>query len=93
MWPDLNDIDLSKIFTERKMREQSTCSLHLILFLFQILVRGSPESTEALAEYCSSQSLVSGTIFRPDINDVVDATTEGFIYQVEHPFIKSLLLF
>ncbi|XP_064621428.1 cleavage and polyadenylation specificity factor subunit 2-like [Lineus longissimus] len=49
-----------------------------------ILVRGSPEATDALAEYCSStQGLVTGTIFKPQMQEVVDATTEGFIYQVK----------
>lgn len=46
-----------------------------------ILVRGSPESTTYLADKC--RAYVNEKIFKPDTGDIVDATTENYIYQVK----------
>lgn len=46
-----------------------------------ILVRGTPESTDYMADYC--RAYVDDKIFKPNIGDVVDATTENYIYQVK----------
>lgn len=45
-----------------------------------ILVRGSPESTAFMAEYC--RAYVDDKVFKPQTGDMVDATTENYIYQV-----------
>lgn len=45
-----------------------------------ILVRGSPESTAYMADYC--RAYVDDKIFKPNNGDTVDATTENYIYQV-----------
>ncbi|XP_071079968.1 cleavage and polyadenylation specificity factor subunit 2-like [Haliotis cracherodii] len=47
-----------------------------------VLVRGSSEATDALADYCKSQSIVQGNIFTPRVGEVIDATTESHIYQL-----------
>lgn len=46
-----------------------------------ILVRGSPESTAFMSEYC--RAYVDEKIFKPNTGDTVDATTESYIYQVK----------
>lgn len=46
-----------------------------------ILVRGTPESTNFMADYC--RSYVDDKIFKPNTGDTVDATTENYIYQVK----------
>lgn len=46
-----------------------------------ILVGGSPESTAYLAEKC--RPYVNEKIFKPNTGDIVDATTENYIYQVK----------
>lgn len=46
-----------------------------------ILVRGTPESTDYMADYC--RSYVDDKIFKPNTGDTVDATTENYIYQVK----------
>lgn len=46
-----------------------------------ILVHGVLEATQNLAEYCRLQ-LPGGKVFAPRINETVDATTDGHIYQV-----------
>lgn len=46
-----------------------------------ILVRGSPESTAYMSDYC--RAYVDDKIFTPDTGDTVDATTENYIYQVK----------
>jgi cleavage and polyadenylation specificity factor subunit 2 len=48
-----------------------------------ILVRGSPEATESLANYCKASGCVSNKIFTPKLYETVDATTESHIYQVK----------
>ena len=48
-----------------------------------ILVRGSPDATESLAQYCKSAGCVSNKIFTPLLYETVDATTESHIYQVK----------
>uniref|UniRef100_L7MA23 Cleavage and polyadenylation specificity factor subunit 2 n=1 Tax=Rhipicephalus pulchellus TaxID=72859 RepID=L7MA23_RHIPC len=48
-----------------------------------ILVRGSPEATQAMAAFCRSSGSVQGRVFTPRIGEVVDATTESHIYQVK----------
>uniref|UniRef100_A0A2L2YDG7 Cleavage and polyadenylation specificity factor subunit 2 n=1 Tax=Parasteatoda tepidariorum TaxID=114398 RepID=A0A2L2YDG7_PARTP len=47
-----------------------------------IIVRGTPESTEALVNYCVSGA-VPGKVFTPHLLEIVDATTESHIYQVK----------
>lgn len=55
-----------------------------------VLVRGSRESAENLAEYCrSARDAVQG-IFIPHLNEVLDATIERNIYQVPHDTCCSL---
>jgi cleavage and polyadenylation specificity factor subunit 2 len=52
-----------------------------------ILVRGTPESTYSLLNLCRQWS---GTrVFAPSRGEVVDATTETHIYQVQSPTIVS----
>lgn len=46
-----------------------------------ILVRGSPESTAYMANYC--RAYVDDKIFTPNTGETVDATTENHIYQVK----------
>lgn len=46
-----------------------------------ILVRGSPESTAYMADYC--RAYVDEKIFTPNTGDTIDATTENYIYQVK----------
>lgn len=46
-----------------------------------ILVRGSPESTAYMADYC--RAYVDDKIFKPNTGEVIDATTENYIYQVK----------
>ncbi|RWS18002.1 cleavage and polyadenylation specificity factor subunit 2-like protein [Dinothrombium tinctorium] len=48
-----------------------------------ILVRGSPEATKSLADYCKSVGAVSNKLFTPNLYETVDATTESHIYQVK----------
>ena len=47
-----------------------------------ILVHGNRDSTQSLAEYCRSSAIVSGKVFTPKLNEVVNVTTESRIYQV-----------
>ncbi|XP_013384817.1 cleavage and polyadenylation specificity factor subunit 2 [Lingula anatina] len=48
-----------------------------------ILVHASQDATESLAEYCRSTGLVQGgRVFTPKTMEIVDATREGYIYQV-----------
>ena len=61
-----------------------------------LLVRGTPENTEAMAAYCKQWT--GGRVFTPARGEVVDATTETHIYQVRLNFLnsvpcRSLLLF
>lgn len=46
-----------------------------------ILVRGSPESTAYMADYC--RAYVDDKILQPQTGETVDATTENYIYQVK----------
>lgn len=46
-----------------------------------ILVRGSPESTAYMAEYC--RAYVDDKILQPKTGETIDATTENHIYQVK----------
>lgn len=46
-----------------------------------ILVRGSPESINYMAEYC--RAYVDDKIFKPHTGETVDATTENHIYQIK----------
>uniref|UniRef100_A0A2R5LLA6 Cleavage and polyadenylation specificity factor subunit 2 n=2 Tax=Ornithodoros turicata TaxID=34597 RepID=A0A2R5LLA6_9ACAR len=48
-----------------------------------ILVHGTLEATEALANYCLTSGAVQGRVFTPKVGEVVDATTESHIYQVK----------
>ncbi|XP_074663107.1 cleavage and polyadenylation specificity factor subunit 2-like [Tubulanus polymorphus] len=49
-----------------------------------VIVRGNPDATEALAEFCrSTPGLLQGGAFTPALHETVDATTEGFIFQVK----------
>ena len=51
---------------------------------FQAIVRGSPAATYASAEFAkSSRDVVQGQVFIPQMNEIIDATTESHIYQVE----------
>ena len=53
------------------------------LTTFQAIVRGSPAATYALAEFAkSARDVVQGQVFIPQLNEVIDATTESHIYQV-----------
>ncbi|XP_005112434.2 cleavage and polyadenylation specificity factor subunit 2 [Aplysia californica] len=47
-----------------------------------ILVHGPDEATKSLGEYCQNTGFVEGSVFCPNIGDVIDATTERHIYQV-----------
>lgn len=47
-----------------------------------ILVKGSPEATEAIVSHCSKMKEFLDKVLTPKIGDVVDATTESHIYQV-----------
>lgn len=47
-----------------------------------ILVHGSEEATRSLGEFCQASGFVEGSVFCPNIGDVIDATTESHIYQV-----------
>lgn len=46
-----------------------------------VLVRGSPESSAYMAEYC--RAYVDDKILQPKTGETVDATTENYIYQVK----------
>ncbi|XP_060555652.1 cleavage and polyadenylation specificity factor subunit 2-like [Ruditapes philippinarum] len=49
-----------------------------------ILVHGSEEATQSLAEYCrNTQGMIQGNVFTPKIGETVDATTESHIFQVK----------
>lgn len=49
-----------------------------------ILVHGSEEATQSLAEYCrNTPGMVQGQVFTPRVGEVVDATTESHIFQVK----------
>ena len=48
-----------------------------------ILVRGSPEATTDLANFCKSSGCVANKIFIPQLLETIDATTESHIYQVK----------
>ncbi|ESO87748.1 hypothetical protein LOTGIDRAFT_234977 [Lottia gigantea] len=48
-----------------------------------VLVRGTPEATDTLAEYCTTSSLIQGTIFKPRVGHTIDATTESRIFQAK----------
>ena len=51
--------------------------------MFQAIVRGSPSATYGLAEFAkSARDVVQGQVFIPQLNEVIDATTESHIYQV-----------
>ncbi|GFR92931.1 cleavage and polyadenylation specificity factor subunit 2, partial [Elysia marginata] len=47
-----------------------------------ILVHGSEEATRSLGEFCQASGFVEGSVYCPNIGDVIDATTERHIYQV-----------
>ncbi|KAK3802172.1 hypothetical protein RRG08_050058 [Elysia crispata] len=47
-----------------------------------ILVHGSEEATRSLGEYCQASGFVEGSVYCPNIGDLIDATTERHIYQV-----------
>lgn len=46
-----------------------------------ILVRGSPESTAFMADYC--RAYVDDKVFKPTTGETVDVTTENYIYQIK----------
>ena len=48
-----------------------------------ILVRGLLDKANSFAAYCQNNDCVSGKIFIPKINELVDATTERHIYQIK----------
>ncbi|CAH1791432.1 unnamed protein product, partial [Owenia fusiformis] len=47
-----------------------------------IVVHGSPEATKSLADYCEHSGIVSGKIHTPMLNEMLDCTKEGSIFQV-----------
>ena len=60
---------------------ESHVNFKCLMCFIQILVHGVLEATQNLAEYCRLQ-LPGGKVFSPRINETVDATTDGHIYQV-----------
>lgn len=46
-----------------------------------IIVRGSPDNVNTVAKHCSQS--VSARVFTPNKYEIVDATTENYIYQVK----------
>lgn len=52
-------------------------------FLLQVLIHGPEEATSSLADYCHTANAVQGRVFCPSVGDVIDATTERHIYQVQ----------
>jgi len=48
-----------------------------------ILVHGTEEATNSLADFCRSQAIVQGKILTPKLFEFVDATTESNIFQVK----------
>ncbi|XP_053394070.1 cleavage and polyadenylation specificity factor subunit 2-like [Mercenaria mercenaria] len=49
-----------------------------------ILVHGSEEATQSLAEYCrNTPGMIQGNVFTPNVGETVDATTESHIFQVK----------
>jgi cleavage and polyadenylation specificity factor subunit 2 len=58
-----------------------------VCYYKQILVHGSEEATQSLAEYCrNTQGMIQGNVFTPKIGETVDATTESHIFQVNISF-------
>jgi cleavage and polyadenylation specificity factor subunit 2 len=55
-----------------------------------ILVRGTPDSTHTMLNLCRQWS--GARVFAPSRGEVVDATTETHIYQVQSPTFASLLM-
>ncbi|KAL4238067.1 cleavage and polyadenylation specificity factor subunit 2 [Mactra antiquata] len=60
-----------------------------------ILVHGSEEATQSLAEYCNNTSgMIQGRVFTPYIGETIDATTESHIFQVRlRDYVVSALEF
>ena len=55
----------------------------LTFVVLQVLIHGSIEATQSLAEYCrTTAGMVQGTVFTPLVGELVDATTESHIFQV-----------
>ena len=55
----------------------------LSFFVFQVLIHGTAEATDSLAEFCrSTAGMVKGKVFTPKVGELVDATTESHIFQV-----------
>lgn len=47
-----------------------------------VLIHGTEEATNSLAEFCYTTGLLQGQVFTPSVGDFIDATTERHIYQV-----------
>ncbi|XP_059147975.1 cleavage and polyadenylation specificity factor subunit 2-like [Physella acuta] len=59
-----------------------------------ILIHGPEEATLALGDYCQTSGFVEGSVYCPNIGDVIDATTERHIYQVRlRDHLVSSLMF
>lgn len=52
-----------------------------------VLVRGSPRDTEILAKQAEN---VGARVFTPNTGEIIDATTETHIYQVNYLFYNSI---
>lgn len=49
-----------------------------------VLIHGTAEATDSLADFCRSTSgMVQGKVFTPKVGELVDATTESHIFQVK----------
>ena len=65
-------------------------SLFLLSSHPQVLVHGTAEATDSLADFCRSTSgMVQGKVFTPKVGELVDATTESHIFQV--PYADALV--
>ncbi|CAL1527611.1 unnamed protein product, partial [Lymnaea stagnalis] len=59
-----------------------------------ILIHGPEETTLSLGDFCQNSGFVEGSVYCPNIGDVIDATTERHIYQVRlRDHLVSSLMF
>jgi cleavage and polyadenylation specificity factor subunit 2 len=78
-------------FEARSDRESIEKLLNQIKPKNLILIHGTQDCIEQLEKYCTTRQIVQGRIFSPHVGEIVDATTERNLYQVNISFTLKLI--
>ncbi len=76
----------------KRVRHNSKYYQHhfLIKLKIKIIVHGNEKATNELAEYCKRSQIVQERIFTPREGEIIDATSESQMYQVNNLTTRKL---